>query len=238
MTVLDQMTVWCSRLVLILQTVPLRFDFRGQNPETKISPDFIILVMSSRTSQLRVSCAFHAAFYSSSPQVVLGGVPLLSGFHPASPIRDGRSGMPSRSLQHSPHFMEYPGYSLLHGLTRWRTMPHACGQKNQISRFHHNLESFHLVREGLKIVMKSGDIFVFGFWSRESNQISTVWCMTNSRLRQMSSDQPEMTVWHDYMTVWRSWLVVILQMCRSGSLSEAKIQRQNISRFHHTYIYR
>jgi len=90
---------------------------------------------------------------------VLGGAPPLSGLcHPASPLQDGRSGMTSRSSKHFPHFVGYPGYSLLHGLTRWHTMPH-----------------IHLVLEGLKIVMKSGDVFISGFWLGESNPVRLVW---------------------------------------------------------------
>ena len=38
------------------------FDSWSQHPEIKISPDFIIVAMSSRTTQSRVSSAFHAAF--------------------------------------------------------------------------------------------------------------------------------------------------------------------------------
>jgi len=38
----DQMTVWTSRLAVKLQTRHTGFDFWSQNPEMKISPDFII----------------------------------------------------------------------------------------------------------------------------------------------------------------------------------------------------
>jgi len=52
------------RLVYQRRTRRTGFDSRSQNPEMKISPDFIIIVMSSWKTQLRVSCAFHVAFYS------------------------------------------------------------------------------------------------------------------------------------------------------------------------------
>jgi len=41
------------------------FDSRSQNPKMNIFSDFIIIVMSSRTTKERVSCSFYAALYSS-----------------------------------------------------------------------------------------------------------------------------------------------------------------------------
>ena len=61
----DLITVWHSRLVVILQTAPLGFDSRNQNPEIK-SPDYIkILIRWTVTASLVE--AFHAAFYSLRP---------------------------------------------------------------------------------------------------------------------------------------------------------------------------
>jgi len=54
------MTVWRSRLVDMLQTVPLGFDSRSRNPEINISPDYITVV--------RVEC--HAVGQSSHAHVL------------------------------------------------------------------------------------------------------------------------------------------------------------------------
>jgi len=116
--------------------------------------------MSSQTTQVRASCAFHAVFYSNSPPAVLGSAPPLSDSHPASPLQVGCSGMTSRSFSNNPHFVGFPGCSLLHGLTRWhwyvRNEASSCpGILSSTLRFYYVATSclFPFLSSSLRVVL-------------------------------------------------------------------------------------
>jgi len=148
--------------------------------------------MSSQTTQVRASCAFHAVFYSNSPPAVLGSAPPLSDSHPASPLQVGCSGMTSRSFSNNPHFVGFPGCSLLHGLTRWhwyvRNEASSCpGILSSTLRFYYVATSclFPFLSSSLRVVL-----------NRIPNRNRNRFCTSHTQC---------VTIWHS----WRSQNVTI-----------------------------